>query len=117
VNLRKGKMALSPYSQGINASHIRSWFTQIKLIKIKTDLRNISASNTIKGQTLVYFPLHIPNGRIPLFPVALMQPTTATVFPFFLRINVNAFTASYSQKILITRIVGQFKPSIIHTVC
>jgi hypothetical protein len=46
ANLRKGKMALLPYRQGINASHIRSCFTQIKLIKVKIYLKNINTSYT-----------------------------------------------------------------------
>jgi hypothetical protein len=37
VNLRKGKMALLPYRQNINANHIRSCFTQIKL-KVKGEI-------------------------------------------------------------------------------
>jgi hypothetical protein len=33
--------------QGINVSLIRNWFTQIKLIEIKINIRNISSSNTV----------------------------------------------------------------------
>jgi hypothetical protein len=35
VNLRKGKMSLLHYRQGVNASHIRNSFTQIKIMRMK----------------------------------------------------------------------------------
>lgn len=109
VNLRKGKMSLLLYRKEINASHIWSCFTHIKIGKVKIDLRNISTSNKIiYTQPLLYFPLCRTVRGIKLLPFALMQTTSVTVSPLLQSVALWICSAFSSQQLLITRIVSQF---------
>jgi hypothetical protein len=48
VHLRKGKMVLLAHRQGVIASGVYSYATQIELTEIKNYVRNISSSNTVQ---------------------------------------------------------------------